>query len=190
MGYDLITWTVDPLQARNANLNIHSLGAVTRTYLGDFYGRESALILGPGIPTDRFLMEWPIREKRVRERRRGRFAEPDLTGAVKALEKRAQPSKPGRKGKTAAVSGTAGREIPEEALIFPAKPRLGLDGRIILAEVPRDISRWRGKRQPIASWQAGLRLVFKHYFRRGYAVTDFIFGKRCFYLLSPNRGRP
>jgi predicted GNAT superfamily acetyltransferase len=164
-GYDLITWTVDPLQARNANLNIHALGAVTRTYLGDFYGRESALILGPGIPTDRFLMEWTIKERRVELRRKNQSGTPDLTLSVKALEK-AAPMKPG------------------ETPILPGKPRLGLTDNHILAEVPPNINPWRGKHEPIASWQAGLRRVFEHYFRRGYAVTDFVYGDRCFYVLS------
>jgi predicted GNAT superfamily acetyltransferase len=171
MGYELITWTVDPLQARNANLNIHTLGAVSRTYLGDFYGRESALILGPRIPTDRFLMEWPIKEKRVAQRQKNRFQLPNLTSFVKALERAAEPEK-------------------GVALLIPDKPRLGLTDRRILAEVPRDINRWRGKHEPIASWQAGLRRVMEHYFRRGYAVTDFIYGKRCFYLLSRYHGQP
>jgi predicted GNAT superfamily acetyltransferase len=183
-GYDLISWTVDPLQARNANLNIHALGAVTRTYLGDFYGRESALILGPGIPTDRFLMEWPIKEKRVEERRKNRFDRTDLTRPVKALERAAES------GKIAPVGRKTPREKPEEAFIFPAKPRLGLDDRRILAEVPPDINRWRGKHEPIASWQAGLRRVFEHYFRQGYAVTDFVYGERCFYVLDRRARRP
>jgi predicted GNAT superfamily acetyltransferase len=190
LGYDLITWTVDPLQARNANLNIHTLGAITRTYLGDFYGRESALILGPGIPTDRFLMEWPIKEKRVELRRKNQLPMPDLTLSVKALENAAEPGKNGGKRKTAPLSRTTAREKPGEAHMFPGKPRLGLNDRYILAEVPPSINRWRGKHEPIASWQAGLRRVFEHYFRRGYAVTDFVYGDRCFYVLTSSARRP
>lgn len=184
LGYDLITWTVDPLQARNANLNLHVLGAVTRTYLRDFYGRESALILGPGIPTDRLLMEWPIQEKRVGQRRKYRFRRLDPASSVKAMERAAEPEKSGGQRQSALVSRTKDREKPERTLIFPGKPRLGLADGLILAEVPPHINRWRGKREPIASWQAGLRRVFEHYFRRGYAVVDFAHGKRCFYVLS------
>ena len=78
-GYDLITWTFDPLQTRNANLNLQALSAVARTYAANFYGLTPALCLGPGIPTDRLLIEWPIRSPRVRARvggagrRRGRM---------------------------------------------------------------------------------------------------------------------
>ncbi len=52
-GIDHVTWTFDPLGSRNANLNLHKLGAVCRTYLPDLYGqiRDS---LNKGLPTDRF----------------------------------------------------------------------------------------------------------------------------------------
>ncbi|MFZ2054083.1 MAG: GNAT family N-acetyltransferase [Candidatus Aminicenantales bacterium] len=161
LGYRRITWTVDPLQARNANLNIHTLGAATSTYMRNFYGLDSKLNLGPGIPTDRFLMDWPIREKSVAGRRRGRFEYLDEEALPRALERRA---------------GTAE--------FLPGRTRLGLMDKLILAEVPRDINAWRGKHEPIASWQKALRRVFEHYFRRGYAAVDFLFGARCFYVLK------
>lgn len=188
-GYDLITWTVDPLQARNANLNIHALGAITRTYLGDFYGRESALILGPGVPTDRLLMEWPIKEKRVEQRRKNQIEAVDLTLRVKALERMAEAGKNAEQRPAAAAVISAARTNPGRAGFIPGKPKFGLDESLILAEVPPDINLWRGKREPIASWQAGLRRVFEHYFRRGYAVTDFVYGDRCFYVLSKEARR-
>lgn len=74
--------------------------------------------------------------------------------------------------------------------VFPGKPRLGLNGGLILAELPPDINRWRGKREPIASWQEGLRRVFEHYFRRGYAAVDFLSGERCFYVLRKDISGP
>ena len=161
LGYDRITWTVDPLQARNANLNIHTLGAITSTYMRNFYGLDSKLNLGPGISTDRFLMEWPIREESVAERRRGRFMALETQSMPKALE-----------------SGEGG----EKAL--PASPSLNLADTFILAEVPADINAWRGRHEPIASWQKALRRVLEHYFGRGYAAVDFLFGDRCFYVLE------
>jgi predicted GNAT superfamily acetyltransferase len=165
LGYDLITWTVDPLQARNANLNVHTLGAVTSTYMRNFYGLDSKLNLGPGIPTDRFLMEWHIREKRVANRRRGRFELFEEKTLPRALER------------------GAGR-----AEFLPGRTRLGLKEKVLLAEVPGNINAWRGKHEPTASWQKALRRVFDHYFGRGYTAVDFISGDRCFYVLE--RGRP
>jgi predicted GNAT superfamily acetyltransferase len=148
LGYDRITWTVDPLQARNANLNIHTLGAVTSTYLRNFYGLDSKLSLGPAIPTDRFLMDWPIRKKRVGERRRGRFESFETAALPRALERKAGETDP-----------------------LPGKPRLGLTDPLILAEVPGTINAWRGSHEPIASWQNALRRVFEHYFSPATAIS-------------------
>ncbi len=54
---ELMTWTFDPLLARNAHLNIHKLGAIARTYLRNVYGPEPELINGV-LPSDRFQVEW------------------------------------------------------------------------------------------------------------------------------------
>jgi predicted GNAT superfamily acetyltransferase len=164
LGYDRITWTVDPLQARNANLNIHTLGAATSTYMRNFYGLDSKLNLGPGIPTDRFLMDWPIREKRVAERRRGRFESFDAESLPRALERQAGGPDPA-----------------------PGKPRLDLTDKLVLVEVPKQINAWRDQHEPIASWQKSLRGVLEHYFKRNYSAIDFLCTDRCFYVLQGHR---
>jgi predicted GNAT superfamily acetyltransferase len=66
-GYDLITWTYDPLETVNGNLNLHKLGATCSTYLENAYG-EMTDGLNAGIPTDRFLVEWWIKDADVKER--------------------------------------------------------------------------------------------------------------------------
>jgi predicted GNAT superfamily acetyltransferase len=58
-GIRLIEWTFDPLEIKNAFLNIHKLGALTRSYLVDFYGVSSSRLQG-GLPTDRLLAEWRL----------------------------------------------------------------------------------------------------------------------------------
>lgn len=55
-GLDLITWTFDPLEARNAYINIHRLGAIARTYDRDHYGVMDDE-LNRGLSTDRFEAE-------------------------------------------------------------------------------------------------------------------------------------
>lgn len=57
-------WTFDPLEIRNAYLNIHKLGAIVRTYLVDFYGVSSSRLQG-GLPTDRLVAEWSLDSPRV-----------------------------------------------------------------------------------------------------------------------------
>src|SRR5439155_289012 len=37
-GIEIVAWTMDPLEARNARFNFGKLGAYTRTYYRDFYG--------------------------------------------------------------------------------------------------------------------------------------------------------
>jgi predicted GNAT superfamily acetyltransferase len=63
-GIEKIEWTFDPLQTKNAHLNIEKLGAVVRRYTPDFYG-ASASVLHGSRPTDRLHAEWELRSKRV-----------------------------------------------------------------------------------------------------------------------------
>jgi predicted GNAT superfamily acetyltransferase len=58
-GIRLIEWTFDPLEIKNAFLNIHKLGAIVRSYFVDFYGVSSSRLQG-GLPTDRLLAEWRL----------------------------------------------------------------------------------------------------------------------------------
>lgn len=64
-GIDLIEWTFDPLERKNAHFNLVRLGAVARRILPDFYGvTESPL--HSGLPTDRLIAEWWLQSERVR----------------------------------------------------------------------------------------------------------------------------
>jgi predicted GNAT superfamily acetyltransferase len=64
-GFDLMEWTFDPLEIKNAHLNIVRLGAIARRYMPDFYGPSTSLLQG-GLPTDRLVAEWWLRSRRVR----------------------------------------------------------------------------------------------------------------------------
>lgn len=69
-GYDKMTWTYDPLETRNANLNLNKLGGSVRTYIEAYYGEMNDGI-NAGMPTDRFLLEWDLQAKRVANREQG-----------------------------------------------------------------------------------------------------------------------
>ena len=56
-GIRRMEWTFDPLEIKNAFLNIHKLGAIIRRYYPDFYGVSSSRLQG-GLPTDRLVAEW------------------------------------------------------------------------------------------------------------------------------------
>jgi predicted GNAT superfamily acetyltransferase len=60
----LMEWTFDPLEIKNAYLNIHKLGAMVRCYHVNFYGVSSSRLQG-GLPTDRLVAEWHLSSPRV-----------------------------------------------------------------------------------------------------------------------------
>jgi predicted GNAT superfamily acetyltransferase len=57
---DLIEWTFDPLQLKNAFFNIERLGVIIRRYVHNQYGTTTSALHG-GLPTDRLVPEWWIR---------------------------------------------------------------------------------------------------------------------------------
>lgn len=65
-GIRLMVWTFDPLQSRNAYLNIVKLGAVIRRYKINYYGNYSSSALHRGLDTDRLLVEWWLDSPRVK----------------------------------------------------------------------------------------------------------------------------
>ncbi|HXN22773.1 MAG TPA: GNAT family N-acetyltransferase [Candidatus Dormibacteraeota bacterium] len=70
-GIDLIEWTFDPLQIKNAHFNIAKLGAIVRKYLPNLYGLTSSP-LHAGLPTDRVVAEWWVRSQHVKDVLEGR----------------------------------------------------------------------------------------------------------------------
>lgn len=58
-GMTTITWTYDPLVARNAYFNLHRLGARAVEYVPDFYGRMSDA-LNDGQASDRMVTRWEL----------------------------------------------------------------------------------------------------------------------------------
>lgn len=63
-GIELIEWTFDPLEIKNAYLNIEKLGAVARRYNINQYGITSSPLQG-GLPSDRLIAEWWLKSRRV-----------------------------------------------------------------------------------------------------------------------------
>lgn len=63
-GINLVEWTFDPLEIKNAFFNIERLGAIVRRYEENEYGTTSSPLHG-GLPTDRCVAEWWIASPRV-----------------------------------------------------------------------------------------------------------------------------
>jgi predicted GNAT superfamily acetyltransferase len=69
-GIDLVRWAFDPLRAVNAHFNLDVLGAVTSSLARDFYG-PMATPDDRGEPTDRFVVDWELRDSAVVARAAG-----------------------------------------------------------------------------------------------------------------------
>jgi predicted GNAT superfamily acetyltransferase len=79
---DLIEWTFDPLDLKNAYFNLVRLGAIARRYVPNCYGLTESP-LHAGLPTDRLVVEWWLDSDRVRKASAG---EPPQTRAAERIE--------------------------------------------------------------------------------------------------------
>jgi predicted GNAT superfamily acetyltransferase len=63
-GFELVEWTFDPLELKNAHFNLVRLGAIVRRFIPNCYGITHAPLHGD-LPTDRLVAEWWLRSPRV-----------------------------------------------------------------------------------------------------------------------------
>ena len=165
----LMTWTYDPLESRNALLNIAKLGAVCNTYCADYYG-DMRDELNAGLPSDRFQVDWYIASNRVATRlssRRARLERHHFTSGGAVLLN--------------AASFEGGLPRPPEHA-----SRLVTD--MALVEIPADFQSLKRADKSLAlAWRLQTREIFQWAFERGYMVTNFIFEpepRRGFYVLT------
>jgi predicted GNAT superfamily acetyltransferase len=60
LGVTRMSWTFDPLVARNAHLNLNVLGASVDRYVPDMYGADTGSALHSAVGTDRFIVVWDL----------------------------------------------------------------------------------------------------------------------------------
>jgi predicted GNAT superfamily acetyltransferase len=167
----LITWTYDPMQARNAHLNLRRLGGHAGDLLENFYGITTSA-LHHGLPTDRLLVRWDLNSERVR-----RIAAEGEQSATVAL-----PGSP----RINEVRWQAGWPVSSE-------PRLDLEDPELLLEIPPEWDVICQKSPWVAGdWQGKVRRAFQAYFGRGYVAADFApteegGRRRPFYVLRRTR---
>jgi len=63
-GIELVEWTFDPLEIKNAYFNLERLGVIIRRYVLNQYGFTTSQLHG-GLPTDRCTAEWWIASARA-----------------------------------------------------------------------------------------------------------------------------
>lgn len=163
-GIDTMFWTFDPLQSRNAHLNLSKLGVVVREYRVNMYG-ESDSPLHRGIGTDRFVALWLMTSDRVRSRLEG-GGSPGTGDAAYALAER----------------DDAGMGHPE-----PGLPELSLLGNdSVRVAIPQDVGSLMADDMGLAvAWREATRAVFERYLSQGFEVVEFERGRRVStYLLA------
>jgi predicted GNAT superfamily acetyltransferase len=155
-GFDLMEWTFDPLQALNAHLNFTKLGVVCDEYVENVYG-ESTSVLHRGTPTDRFVVEWWMREPHVERR-----IAADRQSAVFV---RADDAAQAPMANQIALSGE---------WLTPAAANLSLDTPRVWVQVPSGFTEMQQQAPDLArDWRFHTREIFEAYFGRGYRAVDF-----------------
>jgi len=152
-GVRRVNWTFDPLQARNAHLNINHLGCVSAVYRLNVYGNSSSPLHG-GLPTDRLEPDWQLDSERVaRARRRELIPPPGI------------PDLP-------AVNAVAFREDGLAVSGDETKPAGGDDDVLYL--IPADFNEVLKRDIGLAmDWRVKSRKALTELFERGYDVVGF-----------------
>ncbi len=162
---DLITWTFDPLQSRNAYLNLNKLGAVCHTYLRHLYG-DMPDALNRGLPSDRFRVDWWIASGHVARRLAGQATNLIPTNA-------AYPT----------INPTL--TLPNGFLAPPATfdPP---EAPFCWVQVPPELPPLKAKAPDLAlQWRLHTREIFEAYFGAGYSAVELVRGEdRNYYLLQ------
>ncbi|MFN2446550.1 MAG: hypothetical protein ABR606_13325 [Vicinamibacterales bacterium] len=154
-GFDLIEWTFDPLQAMNAHLNFTKLGVVAEEYARNVYG-ESTSALHRGTPTDRFIVQWRIREPHAERRIAG-----ERSLVVRAAEVGEAP--------------LANTLVADGAWPRCADVRLDHSDPRVWMEIPMSFTEMQQQAPERAlAWRLTTREIFERYLGRGYRVVDFV----------------
>jgi predicted GNAT superfamily acetyltransferase len=145
---DTITWTFDPLVARNAHLNIHKLGARPVSYRTNFYGPLIDQLNGAD-ESDRFVVRWHLASNDVRRRC-------DLPSSTDAM---ADPAT----NPALSIESTH------------ASHTVAYDGaEVVSVAIPPDIERLRQDEPGLArEWRVASRAAFSQLLGEGGRIIDF-----------------
>jgi predicted GNAT superfamily acetyltransferase len=81
-GIELMEWTFDPLELKNAFFNIERLGAIVRRYVRNQYGITTS-VLQSGLPTDRCIAEWWMKRARTSSTPTEKISVPNEIGEIR-----------------------------------------------------------------------------------------------------------
>jgi len=170
----LITSSFDPMQPLNAYFTLGKLGAWADTYEDNFCG-ETTSPSDRGLPTDRMLAHWDLESSGVVHRLESGPVRRDLRKELKQK--------------------TVINQLVEVApgMMNSSPLKLNCVADQFLFEVPYNLPEIKNRDLGIAlEWQGKMRQVFRHYFKKDYAATDFWVAEqdghlRAFYLLEKKK---
>lgn len=153
LGIKEITWTFDPLRARNAHLNLCRLGVISHDYREDFYGpRTSSPLHRNG--TDRLWVRWQLDTARVESRLRGKDVRIENLDTLAHLEPLVSFN----------GNGHPATSNVERAL---ARQRIAI-------EIPGEMDRMEAENVELAhAWRQATRQAFVESLRAGFVVKEF-----------------
>ncbi len=154
-GITHMTWTFDPLIARNAYFNITRLGALPTEYHPDFYGQMRDGV-NAGHASDRAFVEW------------------DLTAAAPGHSDTAQTdaAQPAATQTEASDDAVAAVRIDTDG--SPLEFDVPREATVVSIEMPSDIETLRGTDPELAArWREAVRRAFLELFADGWEVTGF-----------------
>ncbi len=156
-GVREITWTFDPLVARNAHFNLGKLAADPVEYLENFYGPMDDRI-NVGDDTDRLLVCWALDTQRVALA---------CSGARRPAADRSRE----KAQRQAALTG-ADFALAVSPTGWPVTSRA--ETATVLVAIPRDIEAIRAAdRARAAAWRRALRETLGGLLAEGARVLDF-----------------
>jgi predicted GNAT superfamily acetyltransferase len=154
LGIKEITWTFDPLRARNAHLNFCRLGVTSNDYRVDFYGPQTSSPLHRN-GTDRLWVTWYLSDPRVESRLRGKDVRLENLDTLTHLEPLISFNANGRP----AIS-----DLPRAL----ARQRVAI-------EIPGDMDRTEAEDSALArEWRLATRSAFSESLRAGFIVKEFV----------------
>lgn len=178
-GLNSICWTFDPLQSRNATLNISRLGARVEEFVPDLYGHFPSQI-EKGLPSDRFVVKWPIASPAVKRRLKEGPPRPALSGA-------------GRRRRNLSIPQVNETRWNSKGWLEIRRVFLDRLEATLRVEIPANTDEIRTRsRETAHRWRMQTRKIFQRYLSAGYRVTDFVppslaTAGRCFYILQRDR---
>lgn len=149
LGYSLMTWTFDPLESRNAHLNLNKLRARGAVYSPDHYG-ELTDDLNQGLPSDRLIIEWELHVEPLKP--------------VRSLDKELLLLDVDSNHEPMLTKLFDQTSLPKSDVFFVKVP-------LNFQDIKRDNIDLANK------WRLTTRRVFVHLFEKGFQATDIIVNK-------------